>query len=132
MKPLLLIKILNLMNGLLVIIFMLKLLHVFSFLRPFSILQIALAALLIYGLKSWLEVRYEIGDPIRENKLTNMLFYLGLGLTALGVLIKVMHWPYQEIFFLTGGISICAASFISFFVEPSKRETNNEILDDID
>lgn len=113
-------------------VLMVKLLRLFSFLNPFSIFQIALTALLIYGLKSWLEIRYEIGDPIRENKLTNMLFYFGLGLTALGVLIKVMHWRYQEIFFLTGGISICTASFISFFVEPAKKETSNEILDDID
>lgn len=129
-NPRLIIKILNLLNGALLVIFMLKLLHMAAFLNSIKVYHLAIAVAVVYGLKSWIEISNKVGDPVKENKVTNMLFNVGFAIIVIGILFQVMHWPYRVVFYLLGASTVLLAYILSFVLDPTVQESDPEILDD--
>lgn len=131
-NPRLIIKILNLVNAVLMIAFMLKSLHVVSFLGHIKIYHMAIAVLAVYGLKSWIELANKVGDPVKENKITNMVFNVGFAILVGGITFKIMHWPYDVLMLITGSVMVFLANVLSFVLDSNTVETDPEILDDLE
>lgn len=129
-NPRLMIKILNLFNGALLVVFMLKLLHISTFLNSIKVYHLVVVVAVVYGLKSWIEISNKVGDPVKQNKVTNMLFNVGFAIIIFGILFQVMHWPYRVVFYLLGASTVLLAYILSFVLDPSEQESDSEILDD--
>jgi len=93
--------------------------------------HLAIVLVVVYGLKSWIEIANNVSDPLRENKITNMLFNAGFGIIVLGVLFKIMHWPYVIFFFLVGSCMVLLSYLLSFVLDRTLPESNPNILDDL-
>ncbi len=131
-KVKLILHICNLAYGLLMIVFAVKFSGLFSFLRPVSIFHIIIAVIVVYGLKSWIEIKYDIADPLKTNKLTAKLFNIGNGIVIIGVLIKVMHWSplLSTVLIIIGALAIVSSYILSFVLDADTSEPDSEILDD--
>lgn len=122
----------NSLNGVLLLVYLSKIMHWFSFLSPVKLPHIFIGALAVYGLRSWLEVKYNIKNPIKSNKITKSIYYLGAGLFVLGFLFKIMHWPFASIMLVFGVLILVSSFIVSFFyIGDEDGVTNSEILDDI-
>ena len=87
--------------------------------------------MVIYGIKSWVEMRYDVSDPIKTNKVTNALFYAGYGVIVVGIILQITISQYHIMAFIAGASLMMIAYVLSFFVSENKREKNPEILDDL-
>ena len=86
----------------------------------------------IYFTKNWVEVHFNIPDPIFTNRITKMLYNIGMACIVLAVLFKIMRWPYQYVIMLTGSALIIVSFLLSLFLDTSEVEKDENILDDID
>ncbi len=130
-NPKLLLKILNLFDGILVAAYLAKIMHWFAFLRPVTVVHLIILVFIIYGIKSWVEVKYNLTNPIKTNRVTRVVYYLGVSIFIFGMMFKIMHWPFSAMLLITGTITISTGLILSFVIEDETKESNPEILDDI-
>jgi len=129
-KPKLALQLLNLINGLLLVTYLFQIMHWPFFLPPIKLMYIIIAAFITFGAKSWIEVKYNISDPIKTNKTTNTIFFIGAGGFVVGILLKVMHWPFGSIALIIGVSTLILAFMLSFILDPDEEDQDPEILDD--
>ena len=130
-NPKLAIQILNLINGLLLITYLAKTMEWLPILRPVTVIHIIIAAFIVFGLKSWLEVKYEMTDPIKTNKITNSVFMIGAGVFLMGITFKFMHWPFGSLLLFLGVVTVIISYFLSFILDEDDNDSNSEIIDDL-
>lgn len=131
-NPKLIWNLINSLNGVLLFAYLSKIMHWFSFLIDIKIIHIFFAAIAVYVLRSWLEVKYNIKSPIKSNRVTKMIYFIGAGVFVLGILFKIMHWPFAGIMLVLGVLILVSSFVVSFFYVADEDETTNpEILDDI-
>lgn len=129
-NPRLILQILNLLNGTLLCIYLVKILGWASLFNPVKLIHIIIAAFILYGLKSWIEVKTNTQDPIKSNKFVNTIFFVGAGMFIGGVAFKLMHWPGSNLLLIIGVFVTCSSFVLSFFAPDSEFSSNEEILDD--
>lgn len=122
---------LNLLTGLLIVLMVFKSLHLFEFMKPVSMFHLIIGIGLLYAGRNWVTSNYELTDPINSNKLTRALYNLGIGIMIIAVLFKIMHWPYQAILLIIGAISTSVSFILAMILDPSEKEKNDDIIDDI-
>ncbi|MFK8037397.1 MAG: hypothetical protein AB8B74_03855 [Crocinitomicaceae bacterium] len=128
-NPRLILKLLNLANGFLLLAYLFKVLH-WPFLPfKYTIMHIILGAFIIYGVKSWIEIRYDLPNLIKANKTTNMVFYIGLAVFVFGIMFKVMHWPFSSLVFIIGVSTILVAYLLCFFLPDDEQPENDDLID---
>jgi antibiotic biosynthesis monooxygenase (ABM) superfamily enzyme len=98
--------------------------------NPVKLFHLIISAFVIYGLKSWIEVKFNTKDPIRNNKYVSAIFFAGSTLFMAGIAFKVMHWPFSSIMLISGVLIACTSFVFSFFVTETAQTENNEIIDD--
>jgi len=131
-NPKLIWNLINSLNGVLLLVYLFKIMHWFSFLGSIQIIHIFIAAIVVYGIRSWLEVKYNIKSPIKSNKITKTIYFLGAGIFVLGFLFKIMHWPFAGVMLILGVLILVSSFIISFFYVAGEEGTiDSEILDDI-
>lgn len=125
-------KIVNSLYAIPLIIYVFTTLHWPIFYR-FTLVEIIIIVAVIYALKSWVEIKFKVGNLIKQNTLTKALYYIGGGFLFIGILFKVMHWPGANISLLLGTLLIILSFIIIFFVDETnqKKQSNPDILDDI-
>ena len=130
-KPKLIWKIVNSLNGIILILYLFMVLHWPLFYR-FTLVHIIIMVAIVYGLKSWIELKSNINNPIKSNKSTKLLYFIGGGIFTLGILFKIMHWPGGSISLLVGVIILNISFIYVFFVNDTNktRQSNPDILDD--
>ncbi|MFD1551420.1 hypothetical protein DNU06_13540 [Putridiphycobacter roseus] len=131
-RPKFILQILNVLNGLLLFLYFFKVMHYTSFLGRIEIMHLIIAAFIIYGIKSWIEVKTNTADPIKNNKTTNILFLTGFTIFVLGIAVKFMHWPFANLFMLAGVIIVNLSYWLSFFISANSLTPDTEILDDFE
>ena len=72
-------------------------------------------------------------EAVRENQVTKKVFYIGAGALAIGILFRVMHWPFAQFLIIGGALVILLSYVLGLFLPTSKitREVNDDILDDV-
>ena len=132
-NPKLIWNLVNSLNGLLLLVYLSKIMNWFAFLIPVKLPHIFIGALAVYGLRSWLEVKYNIKNPIKSNQITKTIYYIGAGLFVLGFLFKIMHWPFSNFLLILGVLILVSSFIVSFFfvADEDVEGANSEILDDI-
>ena len=129
-NPRLILQILNLLNGVLLSIYLIKIMGWSAIFNPIKLFHLIIGAFIIYGLKSFIEVNYNTKDPVKTNRYVNAVFFVGAGLFILGIAFKVMHWPFSSLLLIIG-VFITISSFVfSFFAPETEDSKNEEILDD--
>lgn len=130
-NPKLIWKIVNSLNGIPLILYLFTTLHWPLFYR-FTLVHIIIMIAIIYGLKSWIEIKFDIRNLIKKNMMTKMINYIGGGFLLIGVLFKIMHWPFANISMLIGMMGVLVSYVLIFFIEESElTKSNPDILDDI-
>jgi hypothetical protein len=125
-------NIINLFNGLLLMLYIAKVLHWFTILNPLELYHFLMFAAIIYGVRSWYESKYDLDNLVKSNRITRILYYLGGGVFILAIMFKIMHWPGGALLYLLGGVTVFTSFIISFFLNTDlsfKQDPN--ILDDI-
>ena len=90
-----------------------------------------MAMLVIYGMKSWVEITSKVTDPIRTSKITSLLMNAALLLLGIGVMFKVLQWPFSAIILLTGSAVGLLTYVLSFVVSADVDSSENpDVLDD--
>ena len=89
-------KIINSLNGFPILLYLFTLMHWPVFYR-FTMVHIIIMIAVIYGLKSWAEVKYNISSPIKNNKIIKMMYFISGALVLIGFLFRVLHWPFSNI-----------------------------------
>lgn len=56
----------------------------------------------------------------KEYKIPFIIFLLGMAITIVGALFKIMHWPYANVI-LIAGMGLEAAGIISLIVKIAKK-----------
>jgi len=125
-------RILNLLTVGLLIVLIGKIFFAFELLNQIGTFPAVIALGVIYFAKSWIEVRFNLQDPINANKITKGLYNVGMGSVVLAILFKIMHWPFQYVLMLLGSVLIIVALLLSLVLDPSEKEKDENILDDID
>jgi hypothetical protein len=129
-NPKLILQILNLLNGILLCIFLNKIMGWSTFFNPIKLMHLILAAFILYGAKSYVEVKTNTPDPIKTNKYVYRVFYAGAGVFFIGLALRMLHWPLAH-FFIFGGILITFSSYVfSFFAPETKKNYEEDIIDD--
>jgi hypothetical protein len=128
-----LLRLINVLNGILLVLFVLKLTHLVTWLSFFTIFHLLIAVIALYGLKILIEVRTNAKETVRENPITKMVFYIGSGALLFGILFRVMHWPFSLFLIVAGSIVILLSYVLGLLLPPGEivRKTDDEILDDI-
>ena len=110
-----------------------KIMHWFVFMKPILNMHLAIIGVLIYFIRYYIEVKFKVNNLIKRNRITKMFYYLGIGIFSVGILFKVMHWPFASMNILVGCFSVLLSFFIVFFVDEdiNDKQSNPDILDDI-
>jgi predicted transporter len=100
----------------------------------FTILHILIFVGVIYALKSWIEIKSDVSNPIKNNKLVKKVSFLSGVIVMIGFVFRVLHWPYVNILLIIGFSGIILSNIIIFFVDDLEavKESNPNILDDIE
>lgn len=126
---------LHIMNGLNVLaLFVLVFKSVFfvPWLYDVSFYHVLLVLAALYGIKTWVQIKFEVDDPIRINKISNVFFHGGMVMIMLGIVMRVMHWPFSFLPILAGALAVFVAFILSMVLSPSvERSANPDILDDL-
>lgn len=128
-NPRLILQILNLFNGILLSICLIKLMEWTILFNTIKLLHLIIGAFLIYGLKSWIEIKFNIKDPIKTNRFVSAIFFTGSALFIIGVLFKFMHWPFASIILISGVFIACSAFIFSFFFSENEKTEHDELID---
>jgi len=118
-------KIVNSLLGILLLMYVFNVMHWFVFMKSIQNIHIAIVAVIVYLIRYWIEVRYEIGNLIKNNKLTKMIYYLSAGLFVIGVLAKVMHWSFDDISMIIGTVGILTSFILIFFIIDSNKQNTS-------
>ncbi len=129
-KPKLILQILNLLNGILLSVYLVKIMGWSTTFNPVKLIHIIIGAFIVFGIKSWIEVKTNTKDPIKSNKYVNGVFFVGSGMFILGVAFKLMYWPAQDILLVLGVFITCSSFVLSFFAPDSEKAENEDIIDD--
>ena len=125
-------NLINLLNGVLLLVYMAKSLHWFVILTPIKFYHFILLAAFIYGIRSWFESKHNVDNLVKSNKTTRTIYYLGGGVFILGFLFQLMHWPFAVLFQFIGVGAVVGSFIVSFFKNgDNEKESNPNILDDI-
>ncbi len=121
----------NLALGVLFVVYITDLLHIIPFPFHLELIHLFIAIIMIQIVKYWIESKYEFSDPIKSNKSSNTFYYLSFGVLALGILLKIKHWPFASIL-LVGAAILNLISIVISFVKNNENNVsdNTEILDD--
>ena len=128
-NPKLILQIMNLLNGILLSIYLVKVMGWSSFFNSVKLFHLIILAFIIYGIKSWIEVKFNIKDPVRTNRLISTVFFIGSGLFILGVAFKVQYWPYANLLLISGVFVVCSTFVLSFFVNEDNQTKNDDVID---
>ena len=125
-------KIINSLNGFPILLYLFTLMHWPVFYR-FTMVHIIIMIAVIYGLKSWAEVKYNISSPIKNNKIIKMMYFISGALVLIGFLFRVLHWPFSNSLLIIGFSGVIISFIALFFVDNLNelKTANPEILDDI-
>jgi len=121
-------KIVNSLLGVLLLLYVFNVMHWFVFMKSIENIHIGFLAIIIYLIRYWVEVKYELENLIKNNKLTKMIYYLSTGLFVIGILAKIMHWSFDDISMIIGTVGILTSFILIFFVNDSNKQntsTNN-------
>lgn len=130
-NPKLILQNLNLLNGALLSIYLIKIMGWSALFNPIKLMHLIVGAFIIYGLKSWVEIKTNTKDPIKSNKTVYSVFIFGSALFLAGIVFKMMYWPLAN-FLLIGGVFIACSSFIlSFFATDTHNDPNTDIIDNL-
>jgi len=131
-NPKLIWKIMNLLYGIPLVIYLFTVLHWPLFYR-FKIVHIIIMIAIIYGIKSWIEIKFNMPNLIRQKRITKSINYIGGGILFVGILFKIMHWPFASILLLLGAVLTLCSFILIFFIDDfnNSKQPNPEILDDI-
>ena len=125
-------KIINSLNGVPILLYLFTLMHWPVFYR-FTVVHIIIMVAVIYGLKSWIEVKYNMSSPIKNNKTIKMMYFISGALVLFGFLFRVLHWPFSNSLLIIGFSGVIISFIAVFFVDDlnTLKTSNPEILDDI-
>lgn len=129
-NPRLILKLVNLLNGFLLLAYLFKVMHWPLLPFRYTIIHIIIGAFAVYGIKSWIEIKYDLPNLIKANRITNLVFYIGAAIFVFGIMFKLMHWPYSSLIFILGISTICMAYLLCFFMPDDELNENPEVLDD--
>lgn len=126
-------NILNLLNALILVLFVLWMFDFISLFPGFSMFHLLVIVLAIYGLKTFIEIKFDIHDPIKENRIARVSYYLGTAALCIGIMFRIMHWPLAGILILIGALGVLFSSVIRLILpaDETSKLRNDEILDDL-
>lgn len=127
-----LLHIMNGLNALALFVLVFKSVFFVPWLYDVSFYHVLLVLAALYGIKTWVQIKFEVDDPIRINKISNVFFHGGMVMIMLGIVMRVMHWPFSFLPILAGALAVFVAFILSMVLSPSvERSTNPDILDDL-
>lgn len=127
-----LLHIMNGLNALALFVLVFKSVFFVPWLYDVSFYHVLLVLAALYGIKTWVQIKFEVDDPIRINKISNVFFHGGMVMIMLGIVMRVMHWPFSFLPILAGALGVFVAFILSMVLSPSvERSTNPDILDDL-
>lgn len=125
-------RILNLLTVALLVLLIGRIFFILPFFNVIGTFPAVIALGVVYFTKSWVEVRFNLVDPINANRITKLFYNSGMGVIVLAIMFKILHWPYQNVLTLIGAALIVIALILSILLDPSEEERDENILDDID
>ncbi len=129
-NPLLTIKILNLFNGLLITTYLFKVMNWYDVFKMVSVTYFIIAAFAAYGIRSWIELKYDIINPIKTNPISKIIYNIGAAFFIVGLLFKLMHWPFAGLSLIGGTALINTGLMITLISDDDHSQPNDsEILD---
>lgn len=107
----------------------LRYLHVLPYIHkiPMPVFLIAVLAG-IWIKRDMSNVHPEVKDPLLQQQPSKGFFYIGLGILMIGVMNRIMHWPWSSLMLLVSMALILIAWILSF-VNSTKDVYEDEILD---